>query len=86
MEFQDLKNYMVLTQQTSPKYMIVTRKTRDNFYSIALYGETIEVDPLPLEDWYDYFEDVEELEVNESNKKKLENIIQYLFNSRWVQS
>jgi len=86
MEFQDLKNYMVLTQQTSPEFMIVTRKTRDNIYTISLYGETIEVDPLSLESWYDYFEDVEELEVNESNIKRLENVIKYLFKSRWVQS
>ena len=84
MEFQYLKNYMVLTQQTSPEFMIVTRKTRDNLYTISLYGETIEVDPLPFDDWYDYFEDVEELQVNEENKNKLENVIKYLFRSRWV--
>jgi len=86
MKFKDLKNYMVLIQQSSPEFMIVTRKTRDNIYTISLYGRTIEVDPLSLEDFYDYFDDIEELQVNEENKNKLENIIKYLFESKWTNS
>lgn len=84
MQFQNLKNYMVLTQHISPEFMIVTRKARDEFYSIAIYGKTIGVDPMSLEDFYNWFDEIEELKVNENNKNKLERVIKYLFEAKWV--